>query len=136
MILFTLDMVIKQHLKKTAAAYTVAVIFTAIFGFVYEYFSHNVWSSYMGLAFLIPAACFVFYILLKRLSVSGGRVKYGKLIGTGDDLFHCAAATLTVGSIMRGIIDIYGTTNHLLVWYAAAGVLLLITGTILIMLRK
>ena len=36
--------------------------------------------------------------------------------------------TLNIGSIVQGVIEIYGTTNHLVMIYAAVGVVLCISG--------
>ena len=41
-------------------------------------------------------------------------------------LYHSGIATLTVGSIVKGILDIYGTTNLLTQWYWRVGGLLLL----------
>ncbi len=136
MILFTLDMIIKKQLKKTAVIYAVFTVFIAVFGLVYEHFSHDVWSSYMGLCFLIPLFGGIFYIVLKRFIFNSKKNTASKLFGIGDDMYHSAVATFTLGSLIRGIVDIYGTTNHLLIWYAVAGCILLTAGVVLVLLRK
>ena len=38
------------------------------------------------------------------------------------EIYHCGLATLTVGSIIRGVMDIYGTENALVKYYAYAGI--------------
>ena len=45
-------------------------------------------------------------------------------------LYHAAMATLTTGSIIKGVLDIYGTTNRLLIGYAAAAAILIIAAAI------
>ena len=47
---------------------------------------------------------------------------------TAGYCYHSGIATLTVGSIVRGILDIYGTTNLLTQWYWRVGGLLLFVG--------
>ena len=41
------------------------------------------------------------------------------------NLYHAAIAALTVGSIMKGVMDIYGTTNILIRLYWIAGIIFL-----------
>ncbi len=43
-------------------------------------------------------------------------------------LWNSGIATLTVGSIMQGVIEIYGTTNQLIIIYAIAGAAFCIGG--------
>ena len=45
-------------------------------------------------------------------------------------LYASGVMTLTVGSIMRGVLDIYGTTNSMLVLYLYAGTALCTAGTV------
>lgn len=47
------------------------------------------------------------------------------------NLYHSGIVTLTVGSIVRGILDIYGTTNTLSGYYFMAGWGLVIIGVFL-----
>ena len=46
-------------------------------------------------------------------------------------LYHAGLATLTVGSVIRGVLDIYGTSNRLLGIYWTVGVLLALGGAVL-----
>lgn len=41
------------------------------------------------------------------------------------NLYHSGIATLTVGSIIRGVLDIYGTTNQLTNYYWIVGIILI-----------
>lgn len=45
-------------------------------------------------------------------------------------------AALTVGSIFRGVLDIYGTTNRLVIVYPVVGGILLAAGLILFSMRQ
>ena len=49
--------------------------------------------------------------------------------------WNSGIAALTVGCILQGVLDIYGTTNRLMLMYPIAGFVLLSTGIILF-LRK
>ena len=44
--------------------------------------------------------------------------------------WNSAIAALTVGSIFKGVLDIYGTTNRLIIVYPAAAGILMIVGLI------
>lgn len=112
---------------KTALAYLLTSAFWAFFGAVYELFSHEVYSYFMIYAFAIPllggAVPFTVIALLDAEDYPG---IFGRVI------YHSGLATLTVGSIIRGVLDIYGTANRLLGIYWTVGVLLALGGAVLI----
>lgn len=110
--------------------YLLISIFCALFGAIYELFAHQVYSYFMIYAFAFP--------------MLGGAIPFLVLAWNGSwrmpgivsrQLYHSGIAALTVGSILQGVLDIYGTTNHLILayWYAGgalclAGVLLYVIG--------
>lgn len=105
-----------RAMAKTALIYLFASLFCAIFGAIYEYFSHDVYSIYMIYAFLLPLAggvlpflCMDFFSC-KRLP---GRLPC--------HFYHFGIATLTIGSIFQGVLEIYGTTNTLIRVYWVVG---------------
>ncbi len=115
---------------KTALVYLLLAVFCAFFGGVYEHFSHEVYSYYMIYAFAFP--------------LLGGTLPYMLLAMRKKEypgaacamLQHCGLATLTVGSILRGILEIYGTTNALCACYRYAGAALLLGSTLCALFRK
>ena len=46
-------------------------------------------------------------------------------------LYAGGVMALTVGSVMKGVLDIYGTTNQKIILYPIAGAALLIAGVVL-----
>lgn len=52
------------------------------------------------------------------------------------NLYHSGIATFTVGSIVRGVLDIYGTANHLLNLYWITGTALTLLGGIVSLLQN
>ncbi len=44
------------------------------------------------------------------------------------NFYHGGIATLTVGSLMQGVLEIYGTTNSLTVFYKIVGIPMVIVG--------
>ena len=102
--------------------YLAAALFCALFGAVYEIFSHEVYSYPMIYAFAIPLAGGA----LPFLAFAAGLLKQWRFPGTiSRSLYHAGIAALTIGSIMQGILEIYGTTNMLLWAYWIAGWLLI-----------
>lgn len=106
--------------------YTLVTVFTAVFGYVYELFSHGVSSPYMVWLFVIPFTVGCLPDLVVRLAPA---------LGAGGDwaqIFRAfAVATLTVGAAVEGVVEIYGTTSEYGVWYLAAGLALLAVAVVL-----
>ena len=111
---------------KTALVYLILSVFCALFGAVYELFSHEVYSFYMLYAFGFPLV--------------GGALPYGILSAfhlsksssaLARNLYHSGIATLTVGSIVRGVLDIYGTTNSLFRYYWFVGIFAVVAGVVI-----
>ena len=89
--------------------------FCAVFGEIYELFGHGVYSDFMIYAFMIP--------LMLSVIPSVFLLLFGKkkIPDTTRLLWNYGVATLTVGCIFQGILEIYGTTNRLSVIYPAIG---------------
>ena len=95
-----------------------ATIFTALFGGIYEVFSHEVYSYHMIYAFGIPLVLGVLVwtvLLTSDIKVSSAFA----------NLWNSAIAVLTVGCVFRGVLEIYGTTNKLVIIYPVAGAMLI-----------
>ena len=105
-------------------AYLMATVFCALFGAVYELFSHEVWSCFMICAFAFP-------LLLGAIPFSLLRKRGKPFPGKAADLVHAGVAALTVGSILQGVLEIYGTSNPLTAVYWAAGGMLVSVGWLL-----
>ena len=99
-------------IKKDIKFYSIFTIFTLIFGIIYELFSHQVYSNYMIYAFIIPLLLGIIYIIFKEL--------------INKDIYKLSVITFTIGSILKGILDIYGTTNNLIYVYLIVGIILLL----------
>ena len=103
----------KLQAAKIGFVYLLVSMFCALFGAVYECFSHEVYSFYMIYAFAFPLVGGVlpFYSLFLCKRQMPGRLVL--------NLYHSGIAAFTVGSFMEGVFEIYGTTNRLtsLYWY-------------------
>ena len=98
--------------------YALAALCCGIFAFVYEQFSHGVWSAAMVFAFAFPLAG-----ALPFLAMAAAR-RCPPRRAASEALWHAGVATLTVGSLFSGALEIYGTTNRLTIVYVLAGALL------------
>ena len=106
--------------ERTAFFYLLSAAFAALFGAVYEIFSHGVWSAFMVYAFAFPLALGALpfgWMALRRRPLP---------YRWCCRLHHAGVATLTVGSVMEGVLATYGTTNHLTLWYWIVGAALLL----------
>lgn len=106
---------------RSGFGYLLISIFFAVFGAVYEIFSHEVYSFYMIYGFMIPLTGgtlpFLWFGLFTKADYPNP--------STGM-FYHCGILTLAVGSIVRGILDIYGTSNGLVWFYWIAGSVLIV----------
>lgn len=104
--------------------YLVISMILAVAGAVYEHFSFGVWSNFMVYAFMIPLAGGALPYMLRYLR---GTRKDAK----SEWVWHAGIATLTIGSIVHGILAICGRPNHLTVVYLIAGLALLAGAAVL-----
>lgn len=125
MILYTS---VKQR-KKYIIGHFIAAIFFLIFGLVYEHFSHGVYSPFMVFAFTIPLAAGA--ILQGVLLIAKVRLPDATL-----RLWNYAIALLTAGSIWKGVLDIYGTTNRLILFYPIFGGILFLMAIVQFFMKK
>ena len=95
--------------------------FLAVFGGIYELFSHEVYSGWMIFSFAVPLLLgALLYALLLHVGKAPGRVFL--------NLWNAGVACLSVGSVFQGVLAIYGTTNSLIVVYPIAGGILMLLG--------
>ena len=110
-------------MAKTALIYLLISLFCAFFGGVYEFFSHEVYSFFMIYAFVFPLVFGTLpYLVLSLL----GRKRLPRTVAR--NFSHSGVATLTIGSIIQGVLEIYGTTNELTRIYWITGIGLFLAG--------
>ena len=122
----------KRNRYSSLLHYIGITVFCGIFGTVYEYYSHGVYSGYMQLMFLFPLIGGiipnVLQLIIPRIPKVNAAVK---------KLWNCGVVTLTVGSAMTGVFEIYGGSVPLLIGgYWLAGILLAGIAVIRYLLRK
>ena len=106
--------------------YTVSSVFFAIFGFVYEQFSHEVYSDFMIFACFIPL---IFGVVPFVIAFLSEKIHLPKPFVT--QLYGSGIIALTIGSIMQGVLDIYGTTNSKIIVYPVVGGLMIVISLII-----
>ena len=119
----------EKKYASVTGAYLLSALGCAIFGAVYELFSHQVYSRFMIYAFAFPLllGAIPFFLLRKR-----GKPFPGK----AAELVHAGVAALTVGSMLQGVLEIYGTSNPLTIAYWAAGGALTAAGWLLTFIKQ
>ena len=109
----------RKTAKKIFLKYLAVSVFCAVFGFIYEVFSHQVYSKWMIFMFLFP-------LLLGALPFGiisfSGRFPLPR--PASENLYGSGIATLTMGSCFLGVLEIYGTTSALSSVYFITGGLL------------
>lgn len=108
----------------TGFLYLFISIFFILFGAVYEYFSHDVYSWFMLYAFVFPLVGGA----LPFLGMAFYRIPIPGRISS--NLYHSGIATLTSGSVFEGVLEIYGTSNRLVLVYWVLGTFFLLLGLI------
>ena len=102
-----------------ARLYVLAAVNVAVFSAIYEHFSFGVYSPFMIFAFAVPPlmGALPFLLLGRALKKTGSTVP-----ALVCKFWHAAVATLTVGFLFRGVLDIYGTSSPLAsaYWIASA----------------
>ena len=109
----------------TSFVYLLVSLFCVLFGAVYEMFSHEVYSFFMIYAFIFPLAGGTLPFLIMELS---HKKRFPDTLSR--NLYHSGIGTLTVGSIMQGVLDIYGTTNSLIKLYWLIGAALIVASAV------
>lgn len=119
MILYTSN---KEYGKIAFHALVFSVV-VLVFGAIYEHFSYGVYSVYMIYAFAFPLLFEVLPFAVMTRFGSGKKLRPG-----GIRLYQFGMVTLTVGSLVTGILEIYGTTNSLTRFYWITGGILAVIG--------
>ena len=112
----TLDKIYRDNIL----GHMIFAIFIAVFGAIYEKFSHEVYSYYMIYAFMIPLCLgsFAYLLASKRAKKEPRNITVSA--------WNAVVVTLTIGSIFEGILEIYGTTNRLVWFYPVAAIIFLL----------
>ena len=125
---------------------TLTTVFVFVFAKIYGIFSHGVSSVFMSYAFLLPLSLI---FLPKLLNLCTGNRLWNGSLDTEEEegkklflsslasfLWKSGVAVLTVGSLYKGVLDIYGTSGSFEWIYLVVGILALVSGGIGALLAK
>ena len=108
----------KERLLRTGFIYVSFSMFLGLFGAIYEIFSHGVYSYFMLYAFA-PTLCLGAFPML-LFGLIKNRLQFSTPILY---IYHSGIATLSTAMVVKGVLDIFGTTNKLMIiYYVAAAV--------------
>ena len=109
-----------MNTKTTVKIYVFTTLFCIAFNYVYSLFSHGVSSPFMSYAFVFSLVLGVVgFTVFGRLNLDDR---------TAFNLYNAGIATLTVGSILRGTIDIAGADTTYPVYYFFVGTVFVAIG--------
>ena len=108
--------------------------FVGLFSAIYDHYGRGVHSDPMIFAFQYPLVLGVLPALVLSLIRAMRRVEYASAVRFGVNMYVSGVATLTMGSLATGVVEIYGTTNRLLKYYWIVGWPLLGIGAILVVI--
>lgn len=112
--------------NKRLIIYIAITLFCGVFSFVYELFSHGIYSMFMVYLFIIPLALGVIpELICKYVPKFRADSAWARLMQ------NFAVATLATGSTLQGVVEIYGTTNQAIVYYEVVGAVLLVAAIVL-----
>jgi hypothetical protein len=111
-----------MNTKTTVGIYVFTAILCIAFNYIYSLFSHGVSSPFMSYAFVFSLVLGVVgFAVIGRLDLDN-RIAF--------NLYNAGIATLTVGSILRGIIDIAGADTTYPVYYFSVGTVFIAIGAL------
>lgn len=131
---------------KSLLPITLTTVFVFVFAKIYGIFSHGVSSTFMSYAFLLPLSLIFLPKLLNLCT--GNRLWNGYLDIEEEEgkklflsslaffLWKSGVAVLTVGSLYKGVLDIYGTSGSFEWVYLVVGIGTLAAGGISALLAK
>ena len=130
---------------KSLLPIALTTVFVFAFAKIYSIFSHGVSSAFMSYAFLLPLSLI---FLPKLLNLCTGNRLWNGTLETEEGekklflsslasfLWKSGVAVLTVGSLYKGVLDIYGTSGTFEWIYLVVGILALVSGGISALLAK
>ena len=116
----------KKRFKKTVISYTLITIFFFAFSRIYEAFSFGETSVHMHYLFAVPLVGGIILAILLKVLPYFSRISL--------NLWNSAVATITAGTLFRGIVNLSGrsTTLDAPYWYVGIGFAILAIITIFI----
>jgi hypothetical protein len=121
------------QLKKTVLVYYVLAATAIAVNYIYAIFGHGVHAPAMTWMFLYPliGGALVYFLIAKLIpavsNVTGYRLFY--------NLYNSGIATLTVASLLKGILDIAGTNSVYTGVFYVGGIILVVAGLVVFVFK-
>lgn len=115
-------------IKKQLKIDSIFSLIIFLFSIIYESFSHGVYSNYMMFAFLVP-------LILENLLILF-LLTNKKISNISNQFLQAGIVTWTIGAIIMGVLEIYGTTNQLVKFYFPVGLIYIIGSILLFLIKK
>lgn len=116
----------RNKIRRTIGVYLLLALVAIGVNFIYGRFGHGVHSAAMTWMFLYPLlGGALFYFLLERLK--SGITRFAPF-RFGYNSYNSGIATLTVGSFLKGILEIAGTNSPYLLFFTIMGWLFITVG--------
>jgi len=112
-----------RRILKGIRGYLLVSLFVLIFHLVYHQFSHGVSSDWMTWAWTIPLTGGIVSCLVRRSGRPESRLAF--------NAWNSGLAALTLGAILRGVMEIAGTESDLIMIFWILGTLCLIAAPVL-----
>ena len=121
----------KERVRNGLIGMLVTSLFCIIFAIIYNHFGHGVYSVYMTYMFLFP--------LILGSGVYGLVLILPQMKGVSRlpfNLYNSGIATLTVGSLLKGIFEIAGTSSPYVVVYWLVGTTMIVFSVLIAIRQK
>ena len=118
--------------RKTGIVYLIATVTMVILEKIYRLFGHGVTSPAMTWMFLFPLAGGLLIYLVSRAKVD---IEDVERFRSFSNLYHSGIATLTVGSFLKGVLEIAGTDSVYLLYFYIVGFGMVLLGILPLLSR-
>ncbi len=116
----------RKKIRKTIAVYLLLALVAMAVNLIYGFFGHGVHSAAMTWMFLYPLLGGALgYFLIDRGSPLITRFVVYRI---GYNSYNSGIGALTVGSFLKGILEIAGTNSNYLVFFTSLGWLFIVIG--------
>ncbi len=112
----------------TIATYTMVTVFCALFGAIYNLFGHGVYSFFMSFMFLWPLSATLGCLVLALSHLTPTRLS--------RNILNAGVATITAGSLLKGIFEIAGTSSPYEILFFGTGIALVMMGVVVLIANK
>lgn len=127
--MFISDTKSKKPLVKTVVVYLVLAFVAVVVNYIYGMFGHGVHSAAMTWMFLYPllGGALIYFLINWRLP----NLSHQRAFRFGYNSYNSGIAALTLGSFLKGILEIAGTDSGYLIVFTVAGGLTLGMGLLI-----